>query len=128
MQLQECRLPLLCLYCWNFRIRNVNRKSWDDIASKGVFRSILGFLRAIHELIWALIFVAMFGLSPLSAILALGIPYGGILGRIFADMLNDVPEEPIKALSSRCIEASMPTLWIFPFCKGRYDQLYHVSF
>ena len=36
--------------------------------------------------------------SPLSAILAFGIPYGGILGRIFADMLNDVPEEPIKAL------------------------------
>ena len=70
------------------------------IASKGVFRSILGFLRAIHELVWALIFVAMFGLTPLSAILALGIPYGGILGRIFADMLNDVPEEPIKALSS----------------------------
>ena len=70
------------------------------IVSKGVFRSILGFLRAIHELVWALIFVAMFGLTPLSAILALGIPYGGILGRIFADMLNDVPEEPIKALRS----------------------------
>ncbi len=47
-----------------------------------------------------LIFVAMFGLSPLSAILALGIPFGGILGRIFADMLNDVPEEPIQALRS----------------------------
>lgn len=68
--------------------------------TKGVFRAILGFLRAIHELVWALIFVAMFGLSPLSAVLALGIPYGGILGRIFADMLNDIPEEPIKALRS----------------------------
>ncbi|WP_338471832.1 ABC transporter permease subunit [Niallia sp. XMNu-256] len=70
------------------------------IASKVFFRSVLGFLRAIHELVWALIFVAMFGLTPLSAILALGIPYGGILGRIFADMLNDIPEEPIKALRS----------------------------
>ena len=36
----------------------------------------------------------------LAAILAFAIPYGGILGRIFADMLNDVPEEPIKALKS----------------------------
>ena len=61
---------------------------------------MLGFLRAIHELIWALIFVATFGLSPLSAVLALAIPYGGILGRIFADMLNDVPDEPIQALRS----------------------------
>jgi phosphonate transport system permease protein len=68
--------------------------------TKGIFRGILGFLRSIHELVWALIFVAMFGLSPLSAILALGIPYGGILGRIFADMLDDVPKEPIGALRS----------------------------
>lgn len=68
--------------------------------SKGIFRAVLGFLRAIHELVWALIFVATFGLSPLSAVLALAIPYGGILGRIFADMLNDVPEEPIQALRS----------------------------
>ena len=64
--------------------------------SKGIFRAVLGFLRAIHELVWALIFVAMFGLTPLSAILALGIPFGGILGRIFADMLNDVPKNRFK--------------------------------
>lgn len=70
------------------------------LISKGIFQGILGFLRAIHELVWALIFVAIFGLSPLSAILALGIPYGGILGRIFADMLTDVPEKPIEALRS----------------------------
>ena len=30
--------------------------------SKGIFRVVLGFLRAIHELVWALIFVATFGL------------------------------------------------------------------
>ncbi|WP_162990325.1 PhnE/PtxC family ABC transporter permease [Mesobacillus foraminis] len=65
---------------------------------KGTFRGILGFMRAIHELVWALFFVASFGLSPFAAVFALAIPYGGILGRIFADMLNDVPDEPIKAL------------------------------
>ena len=53
------------------------------IVSKGIFRAVLGFLRAIHELVWALIFVATFGLSPLSAVLALAIPYGGILGTYF---------------------------------------------
>lgn len=64
----------------------------------GFFRGVLGFMRAIHELIWAWLFVASFGLSPYAAVFALAIPYGGILGRIFADMLNDIPEEPIKAL------------------------------
>lgn len=67
---------------------------------KTVFRGILGFLRAIHELVWAWLFVASFGLSPYAAIFALALPFGGILGRIFADMLVDVPREPIQALKS----------------------------
>lgn len=67
---------------------------------KAFFRGVLGFLRAIHELVWAWIFVASFGLSPYAAIFALALPYGGILGRIFADMLTDVPKEPIEALNS----------------------------
>ncbi|WP_246140880.1 PhnE/PtxC family ABC transporter permease [Bacillus marasmi] len=62
------------------------------------FRGLLGFMRAVHELVWAWLFVASFGLSPYAAVFALAIPYGGILGRIFADMLNDVPKEPIQAL------------------------------
>ncbi|MFL6558261.1 MAG: PhnE/PtxC family ABC transporter permease [Bacillus sp. (in: firmicutes)] len=70
------------------------------LISKVFFRGVLGFTRSIHELIWAWLFVAAVGLSPYAAILALAIPYGGILGRIFADMLNDVPEQPITALKS----------------------------
>jgi phosphonate transport system permease protein len=67
---------------------------------KTLFRGVLGFLRAIHELIWAWFFVASVGLTPFAAIFALAIPYGGTLGRIYADILNDVAKEPIKALRS----------------------------
>lgn len=62
------------------------------------FRALLGLMRAIHELIWAWFFVASIGLSPLSGVFALAIPYGGILGRIYSDMLNDVPENPLMNL------------------------------
>lgn len=65
-----------------------------------LFRGLLGFMRAIHELVWAWLFVTAAGLSPLAAIFALAIPYGGILGRIFAEMLTDVPKEPIQALKA----------------------------
>lgn len=75
-------------------------KKIAHLISKIFFRGILGFTRSIHELIWAWLFVAAVGLSPFAAIFALAIPYGGILGRIFADMLTDVPEQPIKALKS----------------------------
>lgn len=73
----------------------LNRK-----VSKVIFRGVLGFMRAIHELVWALLFVASVGLTPFAAIFALAIPYGGNLGRIYADILNDVPREPIKALKA----------------------------
>lgn len=86
--------------------------------SKVFFRGILGFTRSIHELIWAWLFVAAVGLSPFAAIFALAIPYGGILGRIFADMLNDVSDQPIKALKSAganrlqtLIYGYLPLIW-----------------
>ena len=59
---------------------------------------MLGGLRAIHELVWALLFVAAIGLSPFAAVLALALPYAGILGRILAEMLQDVPPGPLASL------------------------------
>ncbi|MBI4305080.1 MAG: ABC transporter permease subunit [Chloroflexi bacterium] len=61
-------------------------------------RMVLGLLRAVHELVWALILVFALGLSPLAGGLAIGIPYAGILGRVIADQLRDVPESRLAAL------------------------------
>ncbi len=66
--------------------------------TSGASRAVLGVLRAIHELVWALLFVAAIGLSPFGAVLALALPYAGILGRILAEMLEDVPPGPLAAL------------------------------
>lgn len=63
-----------------------------------VGRAVLGWMRAVHELVWAWLLVVAIGLSPFAAIFAIGIPYAGILGRIFADLLNDVPPHPLRAL------------------------------
>ncbi len=61
-------------------------------------RGFIGFLRAVHELIWAWIFVAAVGLNPIGAIFALAIPYSGYLAKIFSDTLIQTPKEPIEAL------------------------------
>ena len=63
-------------------------------------RVFLGFFRAVHELIWAWLFIIGFGLTPMAAILALAIPYGGILGRVYYDSLLVAPEPPLRALQS----------------------------
>lgn len=64
------------------------------------FRSLLGFMRAIHELVWAWLFVSAIGLSPFAAVFALAIPYGGTLGRVFSDLLQDVEAGPVMALKT----------------------------
>jgi phosphonate transport system permease protein len=74
------------------------RSSATRVPAVAGLRLLLGFLRAIHELVWAWLFVVAVGLSPMAAVMALAIPYGGILGRIYADILNDVPEQPLRAL------------------------------
>ena len=67
-------------------------------ASVTLGRSLLAAMRSVHELVWAWLFVAAIGLSPFAAIFALAIPYAGILGRIYADLLVDLPEAPLQSL------------------------------
>jgi hypothetical protein len=61
---------------------------------------VLAGLRAVYELVWAWLLVTAIGLSPYAGVLALAIPYAGILGRMYAERLNDVPEAPVRALAA----------------------------
>lgn len=61
-------------------------------------RAVLRFLRAVPDLVWALLFVVGFGLGPLPGALALGVSSAGILGRVYADLFEAVPPAPVVAL------------------------------
>ena len=61
-------------------------------------RVLLAGMRSVHELVWAVLLVASVGLSPMAGILALAIPYAGILGRVYAELVQDVPQPPLRAL------------------------------
>jgi phosphonate transport system permease protein len=74
------------------------RSPWLRRFNIGGARVVSASFRSIHELVWAWLFVAAIGLSPLAAVFALAIPYGGILGRIYAELLQDVPEPPLRSL------------------------------
>jgi phosphonate transport system permease protein len=74
-------------------------------------RVVLAALRAVHELVWAWLFVAALGLSPFAAVLALALPYSGILGRIYADLLNDTPVPPLVALGASGAAAGQVLLY-----------------
>ena len=61
-------------------------------------RAVLGFLRAVPDLLWALLFVVAVGLGPLAGTLALSVSYSGVLGRVYAHLFEDVDPSAIEAL------------------------------
>ena len=63
-------------------------------------RTLLGFLRAVPDLVWALLFVAAVGLGSLAGTLALSAAYSGVLGRVYADVFEHVDPQPLEALQS----------------------------
>ncbi len=68
------------------------------LALRSVARAMLTFLRAIPELVWALLFVRALGLGPAAGVLALAITYGGMLGKVYAEILESADTRPARAL------------------------------
>lgn len=68
-------------------------------ASRAVF-AFLGFLRAVPDLVWGLLFVTAVGLGSLAGALALAVAYAGVLGRVYADAFADVDPQPLEALQA----------------------------
>lgn len=63
-------------------------------------KSTLNILRTIPEMVWALIFVFLVGLGPFPGVLALGVHTGGVLGKLFGEVLEDVDTQPIESLQA----------------------------
>jgi phosphonate transport system permease protein len=60
----------------------------------------LNLLRAIPELFWAMIFILAVGLGPFAGALALGFHTGGVLGKLFSEVIEDVNPQPLEALQA----------------------------
>jgi len=67
-------------------------------ALKSLLRGLMVILRGIPEIVWALLFVRAAGLGSLPAVLAIGLAYGGMLGKVYAEILESQPQELASAL------------------------------
>ena len=74
-------------------------------------------VRAIHELFWGLIFLQLTGLSTLTGVLAIAIPYSGIFAKVFGEFLEESNSKPAQALArnsgplSTFFFAKLPLVW-----------------
>ena len=74
---------------------NVVGKKWAKIAE-----SILVMIRVFPELILALIFVKGIGMTPLTVIMTIGIHSIGMLGKLFAESIDNMDRSSLEALDS----------------------------
>ena len=63
-------------------------------------RSFIVFTRAIPDLIWALIFVSAVGLGPFPGTLAIAIHSIGMLGKLYAEAIEEIDTGQVEALKS----------------------------
>ena len=61
-------------------------------------RWLLIGLRSVPELVWALIFVRVVGLGPTAGVLAIALTYGGMLGKVYGDILESGEAHPSETL------------------------------
>ncbi|BDT58622.1 ABC transporter permease [Massilia varians] len=67
---------------------------------RGLTRVLLNILRSIPELVWAALLLVAAGLGPFAGTLALAAHTSGVLGRLFADALENVEPLPEASLRS----------------------------
>lgn len=80
-------------------------------------RLVLNALRAVPELVWAALMVLAAGLGPNAGTLALALHTTGVLGRLFAEALENTPPEPADAIRLEGGNA------ISAFCYGTLPNL-----
>ncbi len=67
-------------------------------ALRWVTRAVLVVLRSVPELIWALVFVRVVGLGPAAGVLAIALTYAGMLGKVYAEILESGDGQAAQAL------------------------------
>ena len=78
---------------------------------------ILVSSRSVNSLVWALLFVAIFGPGALAGTVCIGFRSVGFVGKLFAEALEETDPGPIEALSA----AGAP--WLSIFLKGYWPQV-----
>jgi len=92
-------LPLACLASDAFWSEvAAGRSPWLARATQVATRVAIALLRSVHELLWAVVFLAAMGLNTAAAVLALSLPFAGTLAKVFSELLDEAPARASSAL------------------------------
>jgi phosphonate transport system permease protein len=83
----------------------------DPARWRSLTRLLLNALRSVPELIWATLLLIAAGLGPFAGTLALALHTAGVLGRLFAEAIENAPPGPAFALRVRGVPSSRVFLY-----------------
>jgi phosphonate transport system permease protein len=74
-------------------------------------RLTLNVLRSIPELVWVMVCILAVGLGPFAGTVAIGLHTGGVLGKLYAETLEEVPARTVEALRAGGARQLQILLW-----------------
>ena len=66
----------------------------------GAIRALAAGLRSVHELFWALLLMQVAGISSVTGIFAIAIPYAGIFAKVFSEIIEEADLSADRVLPS----------------------------
>ena len=93
-------IPLALLVTQQLSISRIGTGRMHPLASliRQSVRWLLVLLRSVPELVWALLLVRIVGLGPTAGVLAIAITYCGMLGKVYAEILESSDPHASAAL------------------------------
>lgn len=86
---------------------------------RSTVRGLLIFLRSIPEIVWALLIVRAVGLGDTAGVLAIGLTYGGMLGKVYIEIFESSEVEATRALLRNGASRRQAFLYgMLPVCLG----------
>jgi phosphonate transport system permease protein len=77
-----------------------SRNLMRNAVVRAIVRRVLEFCRTVPDIVFALIFVASFGLGPLPGVLALAIHTTGTLGKLFTEVVENIDMAPVEGVAA----------------------------
>jgi phosphonate transport system permease protein len=96
------------------------------VAGWTVARAVLALPRGIHEVLWGLFLLSIFGIQPIVAVLAIGIPFGAVTAKVFSEILDETSHRPYAALIAA--GASRPAALAYGLLPPALFDLFSYSF
>ncbi|MDA0746129.1 MAG: ABC transporter permease [bacterium] len=128
---------LSVLYTFRSALLNTLVFAFCGIALGVVFGSVLAygfhltpvrlfcaFIRAVHEIFWAFLFLPLIGLNPICGVLAIGVPYAGIFAKVYAEIFQETDPRPLHGLPNNTDRISR---LLYGYLPGTWNALKHYT-